>query len=51
MMLDHLGEKQAASAIEAAVAKVAGELPGLGVGEMGMGTDAVGDRVAALVAG
>jgi 3-isopropylmalate dehydrogenase len=51
MMLDHLGEKAAARAIESAVSKVAGELPGLGVGEMGMGTDAVGDRVAALVAG
>lgn len=49
MMLDHLGAKDAAKAIEAAVEKVAGELPGHGVGEMGCGTDEVGDRVAALV--
>lgn len=51
MMLRRLGENAAADAIEAAVAKVAGELPGLGVNEMGIGTDKVGDRVASLVAG
>ncbi|MEQ8819124.1 MAG: 3-isopropylmalate dehydrogenase [Sumerlaeia bacterium] len=51
MLIRHLGEKEAADAIDSAVEKVAGELPGLGVGEMGMGTDAVGDRVASLVAG
>ncbi len=51
MMLRHLGATEAADAVEKAVAQVAGELPGLGVGEMGMGTDAVGDRVASLVAG
>ncbi len=49
MMLEHLGETDAAAAIEKAVAKVAGELPGLGVGKMGCGTDEVGDRVAAGV--
>ncbi len=51
MMLKAAGHLEAADCIEAAVAKVAGELPGLGVGEMGIGTDAVGDKVAALVAG
>jgi len=51
MMLRRLGEDKAADAIEAAVCKVAGELPGLGVNEMGIGTDKVGDRVASLVAG
>jgi len=51
MLLRSLGEDKAASAIDAAVEKVAGELPGLGVNEMGIGTDAVGDKVAALVAG
>lgn len=50
MMLEHLGEKKAAAAIEAAVAKVAGELPGLGVHKMGCGTDEVGERVKKLVA-
>lgn len=51
MLLRHLGETAAATDIEKAVEKVAGELPGLGVGEMGIGTAAVGDKVAALVAG
>jgi 3-isopropylmalate dehydrogenase len=50
MMLEHLGEQKAADAIERAVAKVAGELPGLGVGQLGCGTDDVGSRVAKLVA-
>ncbi|CAN5324757.1 3-isopropylmalate dehydrogenase [soil metagenome] len=45
MMLDHLGEKDAARAIELAVAKISGELPGLGVNQMGCGTTDVGDRV------
>ncbi|MGF1572582.1 MAG: 3-isopropylmalate dehydrogenase [Sumerlaeia bacterium] len=49
MLLRHLGENAAADAIEKATTKVAGELPGLGVGEMGIGTDAVGDRVKALL--
>lgn len=49
MLLRHVGEEEAAKAIEAATSKVAGELPGLGVNEMGMGTDAVGDRVKELV--
>jgi 3-isopropylmalate dehydrogenase len=49
MLLRHLKENAAADAIEKATAKVAGELPGLGVHEMEIGTDAVGDRVKALV--
>jgi len=49
MMLEHLGEKKAAAAIEAAVAKIAGELPGLGVHQLGCGTNDVGDRVKAAV--
>ncbi len=49
MMLDHLGEKKAARAIEKAVEKVAGDLPGLGVNQMGIGTDEVGDRVKDLI--
>lgn len=51
MMMRYLGEGAGADAIDAAVAKVAGELPGLNIGEMDCGTTDVGDRVAALVAG
>lgn len=51
MLIRHLGEVEAANAIDAATAKISGELPGLGVGEMGIGTDAVGDKVAKMVAG
>lgn len=50
MMLRELGEPSAASAIEAAVATTAGELPSLRAGEMGMSTSEVGDRVRSLVA-
>jgi len=50
MMLTHLGEKAAGDAIEAASAKVAGSLPGLGVNQLGCGTTDVGDKVAALLA-
>jgi 3-isopropylmalate dehydrogenase len=49
MMLDHLGEKSAGGAIEAAVQKVAGELPGLGVHQLGCGTNDVGDKVVAAL--
>lgn len=45
MMLEHLGESKAAAAIEKAVGEVSGELPGLGVNQMGAGTDAVGNMV------
>jgi 3-isopropylmalate dehydrogenase len=50
MMLRELGESDAADAIEASVATVAGELPSLRAGEMASSTEEVGDRVAALVA-
>ncbi len=49
MLLRDLGEPDAASAIETAVAQVAGELPSLRAGEMGATTNEVGDRVATLV--
>lgn len=50
MMLDFLGEKEAGRAVEEAVMKaVATRLKSLSAGKMGMGTDAVGDLVAALV--
>ncbi len=50
MMLDDLGETDAAAAVDAAVSKVAGTLPSLRAGEMGATTGEVGDMVAALVA-
>ncbi len=46
MMLRELGEVEAAAAIEAAVASVAGDLPSLRAGEMGKTTAEVGDLVA-----
>jgi len=49
MMLDALGEKEAASAIETAVGAVAGSLPSLRAGEMGISTTEVGSRVAEMV--
>jgi 3-isopropylmalate dehydrogenase len=50
MMMDILGETAAASAIETAVGEVAGSLPSLRAGRMGISTTDVGDRVAGLVA-
>lgn len=49
MMLRELGQPDAADAIEAAVATVAGELPSLRAGEMGSTTSEVGNSVASLV--
>ncbi|HJQ77264.1 MAG TPA: 3-isopropylmalate dehydrogenase [Acidimicrobiia bacterium] len=49
LMLRQLGEEEAAASIEAAVATVAGELPSLRAGEMGVSTAEVGDRVASRV--
>ena len=50
MMLDFLGERQAAAAIEAAVIKVTREkVNSLAAGKMGYGTKEVGDLVAAAV--
>ncbi len=45
MMLDMLGETDAAKAIEEAVGQVAGSLPSLRAGEMGMSTTEVGEMV------
>ena len=50
MMLGNLGEKAAATAVEKAVGEVAGSLPSLRAGEMGISTSEVGDRVVSLVA-
>jgi 3-isopropylmalate dehydrogenase len=49
MMLEMLGESEAAGAIERAVASVAGSLPSLRAGEMGSSTSEVGDAVSALI--
>jgi len=49
MMLRELGEADAAAAVEAAVATVAGSLPSLRAGQMGTTTSEVGDRVTGLV--
>jgi 3-isopropylmalate dehydrogenase len=50
MMMDFLGEKQAAAAIEKAVMKVTGEkLKSMAAGKMGYSTTEVGDLVASLV--
>ena len=52
MMLEILGEKQAALEVEKAVVEVISkEMKSLSAGRMGMSTTEVGDRVAALVAG
>jgi 3-isopropylmalate dehydrogenase len=50
MMLGDLGEAAAAIAVEKAVGEVAGSLPSLRAGEMGISTSEVGDRVVSLVA-
>jgi 3-isopropylmalate dehydrogenase len=49
MMLAVLGETEAASVVETAVGSVAGSLPSLRAGEMGVSTPEVGDRVATIV--
>ncbi|HEX9762738.1 MAG TPA: 3-isopropylmalate dehydrogenase [Acidimicrobiia bacterium] len=48
MMLNQLGETGAGSVIEDAVGRVAGELPSLRAGQMGLTTSQVGDRVLEL---
>ncbi len=50
MLLTHTGQPEAGAAVENAVATVAGALPSLAAGEMGMQTAEVGDRVCELVA-
>ncbi len=51
MLLAELGETEAAEAVERAVAEVAGSLPSLRAGEMGLTTSGVGDRVVSSVGG
>jgi 3-isopropylmalate dehydrogenase len=51
MMLDTLGEKKAAVAVEKAVMGVTKQLKSLAAGKMGYSTTEVGDLVAAAVAG
>jgi 3-isopropylmalate dehydrogenase len=48
MMLNQIGEIGAGSVIEDAVGRVAGELPSLRAGQMGLTTSQVGDRVLEL---
>jgi 3-isopropylmalate dehydrogenase len=50
MMLEHLGEKGAASLVEKGIVHAVGRMKSMVAGEMGMGTDAVGDLVAGSVA-
>ncbi len=50
MMLDHLGEPEAAAAVERAIMKtIAGDLKDMGAGKMGFSTSEVGDLVAGYV--
>jgi 3-isopropylmalate dehydrogenase len=49
MMLDHLGESEAAKKIEEAVMQVIKTMPSQAAGKMGMGTNQVGDAVAGLI--
>ena len=50
MMLDYLGEEQAAGWVEAGIINAIGQMQSLSAGQMGMGTDDVGDLVAGFVA-
>jgi len=50
LLLLHLGEKEAAEAVERAVAQTILTLSGMAAGKMGCGTAEVGDRVAAAIA-
>ena len=49
MMLEHLGENEAASAIEKAVMSVTPKMKSMGAGKMGFSTSEVGDMVAKAV--
>src|SRR3972149_9078930 len=51
MMLDHLGEKEAAKSIEEAVAYACTQLKSLSAGKMGYSTTEVGDMVAGYISG
>jgi 3-isopropylmalate dehydrogenase len=50
MMLEHLGETEAASSIEKGIVYAVSKMKSMVAGEMGMGTDAVGDLVVGFVA-
>jgi 3-isopropylmalate dehydrogenase len=49
MLLDSLGEKRAGDVVERAVGQVAGQLPSLRAGEMGLSTSEVGNSVTSIV--
>ncbi len=50
MMLDHLGEADAAAAVESAAAAELASLPAMAGPSMGATTDEIGDRIAARIA-
>ena len=50
MMLEYLGEPEAASLVEQGIVDAVSKMKSMVAGEMGMGTDAVGDLVAEFVA-
>jgi 3-isopropylmalate dehydrogenase len=50
MCLDHLGEKEAATTVEAAAASVLGDLKTMGGPDMGMSTTEIGDVIAERIA-
>jgi 3-isopropylmalate dehydrogenase len=49
MMLEHLGEKEAAGWIEKSIVKAISKMDSLAAGKMGMGTKEVGSMVAKFV--
>jgi 3-isopropylmalate dehydrogenase len=51
MCLDHLGEEEAARAVEAAAVSVLPELAAMGGSEMGMSTSQIGELIAARIIG
>lgn len=51
MMLEHLGEKEAADLVEQAIIKVVAQLKSLSAGKMGYTTTEVGDLVVKQIQG
>jgi isocitrate/isopropylmalate dehydrogenase len=51
MMLDYLGQPEAAKWVEDGIIHAVSKMSSVSAGQMGMGTDAVGDLVAGFVAG
>jgi 3-isopropylmalate dehydrogenase len=49
MLLDYLGQTEAAGWVESGIINAVSKMKSLSAGEMGMGTDAVGDLVAEAV--